>query len=366
LRRRFAPVPWEDWPSPWSDPTLARLREFRRFETRECEFHEYVQWIADQQLAHCNAVARQHGLPVGLYLDLAVGIDPQGADAWSNQAAVLSDFSIGAPPDQFNPAGQDWGLAPLNPHALPDNDFAMVRALLSAAMKHAGAVRLDHVLSLMRLFLIPRGEGPARGTYVRFPFEPLLKIIAQESNHYRCVFIGEDLGTVPGGFREVAARWGIWSYRVMLFERHGAGEFNRPQDYPAEALAAFNTHDLPTFRGWMSGHDLAVKHAIGVDPGESRGERERSRVALRSALAAHAGGYEPDSFPAVAAYLGATPSRLVIVAVEDLLDVADQVNIPATTDQYPNWRRKLPLPLEDWERHPTWRAAALALRASGR
>lgn len=366
LRRRFAPATWREWPAPWSRPDRDALEDFRRSEARECEFHEFVQWVAHEQLAHSKTIARECALPIGLYLDLAVGVDPQGADAWSNQNAILSDFSIGAPPDQFNPGGQDWGLAPFNPQALPDNDFYAIRTLLAATMRPAGAVRLDHVLSLMRLFLIPRGEGASQGTYLRFPFESLLQVIAQESNRYRCVFIGEDLGTVPEGFREIAGRWGIWSYRVMLFERHGAGEFNWSQDYPVEALAAFNTHDLPTFRGWMSGHDLNVKRAIGIDPGESDEERERSRSALRAALSRECSEYTSDDFAAVAAYLGATRSRLVIVAVEDLLDVADQVNIPATVDQHPNWRRKLPLPLEDWERHPTWRKTVHALRAAGR
>src|SRR5882757_3251269 len=147
-------------------------------------------------------------MPIGLYIDLAVGIDPHGADAWSQQDAVLADVSIGAPPDEFNPAGQDWGLAPLHPHTVAANDFAPMRALMAASMRHSGAIRLDHVLGLNRVLMIPRGMNAADGAYVRFPFEPLLRVIAEESNRFRCVVIGEDLGTVPEGFRQTLARWG--------------------------------------------------------------------------------------------------------------------------------------------------------------
>jgi 4-alpha-glucanotransferase len=300
-----------------------------------------------------------------LYLDLAVGVDPDGADAWSNQSAVLSGFSIGAPPDEFNPAGQDWGLAPFNPHALPDSDFAAFRELLGSAMRHAGAVRLDHVLGLMRLFLVPHGASPAAGAYVRYPFEPLLRVIAEESNRHRCIFIGEDLGTVPQGFRETAGAWGLWTYRVMMFERWGDGEFKPPHEYPAEALATFNTHDLPSFSGWISGHDLVIKRSLGLDPGESDENRQRAREALSRALS-HSSDAPANCLSAAIAHLAASPARLVMVAVEDMLDVVEQVNIPGTIDQHPNWRRKLPVDSERWDQGETWKSVVAVLDRAAR
>jgi 4-alpha-glucanotransferase len=229
-------------------------------------------------------------------------------------------------------------------------------------MRHAGAVRLDHVLGLMRLFLIPDGADGEAGAYVRFPFEQLLRVVAEESNKHRCVFIGEDLGTVPDGFRETAARWGIWSYRVMMFERRDDGGFKPPPDYPAEALATFNTHDLPSFKGWLTGHDLATKRGIGLDPGETDEARSQSCGALRQALSTE----KTADFAAVAGFLGATPSRLVMVGIEDLLGVVDQVNVPGTVDQHPNWRQKLPVALDKWRSQPVFRDVAGAFAQAGR
>jgi 4-alpha-glucanotransferase len=302
----------------------------------------------------------------GLYTDLAVGIDPNGADAWSGQDAVLADFSIGAPPDEFNPAGQDWGLAPFNPRRLAAKDFAPMRMLMRASMSHAGAVRMDHVLGLNRMYLIPHGRPAYDGAYVRYPFEALLRVIAEESNRARCIVIGEDLGTVPDGFRDRLSRWGLWTYRVMMFEREHDGRFRAPETYPAEALATFNTHDLSTFRGWLSGADLAIKRSLGIDPGETEEARAHSREALRWILAERAPSYAPDDFAAVAAVLAQTPSRLVTVGLDDILGVVEQINIPGTVDQHPNWRRKLPANVEDFASHEGLKRVAQAFAQNGR
>ena len=366
LREHYAPKPWPEWPEPWRNPDRASLQGFRQAHRDKYEFHEFVQWIADRQLHACKDAARRHGLPIGLYIDLAVGIDPHGADAWSQQGAVLADVSVGAPPDEFNPAGQDWGLAPFNPHALAANDFEPMRQLMRAAMRHAGAIRLDHVLGLKRIFMIPHGCRPADGAYVRFPFEQLLRVVTEESNRYRCIVIGEDLGTVPENFREMLARWGLWTYRVMLFEREHDGRFRHPEAYPAEALASFNTHDLPTFRGWLQAHDLRVKRAIGVDPGETDEARARSQEALRAILSERASEYSVDDIAAVASFLAATPSRLVVISLDDVLGVADQVNVPGTIDQHPNWRRKLPVAVEEVETLDDLRRVARVFAQAGR
>jgi 4-alpha-glucanotransferase len=197
---------------------------------------------------------------------------------------------------------------------------------------------------------------------VRYPFEQLLRVIAEESHKHRCIFIGEDLGTVPEGFRETAAHWGLWNYRVMMFERRHGGAFKSPDEYPAEALATFGTHDLATFAGWMAGDDLRAKRAIGL-ASESDDDRARERDALRAGLAAYG---QDGGIAAVARFLAQTPSRLVAVSVDDLLGVADQVNIPGTVEQHPNWRRKLPVPLEEWGSQPSFAEVADAFRQAGR
>src|SRR5262249_29906924 len=339
LRARFAGQPWPKWPEPWRHPEMADLRQLHAAERAGCEFHEFLQWIADRQLAACQEIAQRCGMPVGLYVDVAVGMHPHGADAWSRQTSVLADVSIGAPPDEFNPAGQDWGLAPFNPAALAASDFAALRELVRSAMRHAGAIRLDHVLGLKRVFMIPRGSGAVDGAYVRFPLEPSLQAIAEESLGGKCIVIGGDLGRVPEGFRNTLARWGLWRYLVMLFEREHDGRFRPPEWYPADALATFNTHDLPSLRGWLEAYDLRTKRGIGLDPGESDDARAWAQQHLRLALAertgdhlsrlvpaqagiqsdASSGAADVNEIVAVAAYLAQTPSRLVAIALDDIL-----------------------------------------------
>ena len=366
LREKFAGKPWRDWPSPWDCPDVAALEKFRTDNRDACEFHEYMQWNADRQLGECKEAARKAGMAIGLYIDLAVGIHPDGADAWSNQHSVLSGVSVGAPPDELNISGQDWGLAPFNPASLPDNDFSALRQLLRAIMCHAGAIRIDHVLGLNRTYMIPRGMGAQDGTYVKFPFEALLRVIAEESNKARCTVIGEDLGTVPGGFRETLARYGVWGYRVMLFERDQTGSFKAPETYPSDALAAFNTHDLPTLRGWLTGHDLRVKRGLGLDPGETDVQRREALDKLRWFIGERAGEYRDDELAAVVKLLGDTPSKLVVVSIEDILDIADQPNIPGTVDQHPNWRQRLPVSVEDLSGNAALRKAGTIFRKAGR
>ena len=366
LRKRYAPKPWPLWPQPWRRPDSNSLHAFRKERLADCEFQEFMQWVADRQLRDCQENARRRGMPIGLYIDLAVGIDPHGVDAWSQQDAVLADISVGAPPDEFNPAGQDWGLAPVNPNTVARNDFAPMRKLMRAAMRHAGAIRLDHVLGLKRIFMIPRGMSADRGAYVRYPFEQLLNVVAEESQRARCAVIGEDLGTVPEGFRDTVSRFGLWSYRVMLFERDHQGRFKPPETYPVDALATFNTHDLSTFRGWLNGHDMRVKRSIGLDPGETNESRDWAQRNLREALQEHAPITNPNNFAAVAAFLAATPSRLACVALDDILNVEDQINIPGTVEQHPNWRRKLPVVLEELDGNDELRRVAEAFAQSGR
>ena len=361
LRRRFK-MAWWEWPEEWRRPSAAALDKLRGEAEEEIGFHEFLQWNADRQLRACRELADRRRLPVGLYIDLAVGVDAGGADAWMEQDAMLIGLSVGAPPDALQPAGQNWGLTTYNPHGLITRQFELLREMLRDVMRYAGAIRLDHVLGLQRLYVIPHGAPAGEGAYLRFPFHAMLATIAEESRRFRCIVIGEDLGTVPEGFRDTLAAWGIWSYLVVLFEREWDGSFRQPSRYPMNALATFNTHDLPTYRGWISGHDLRVKRGIGLDPGESDEERERSRAAWRAAV-------DPgsdDAFEHAAEFLAATPTRLVSLALEDILGVEDQINIPGTVTEHPNWRRRLPVAIENLRDDQRLRRAAEACARAGR
>jgi 4-alpha-glucanotransferase len=363
LRSRF-PAPWWEWPSEWQRPHEETLRMLRRTDEESIAFHEYVQWIADQQLSRCRDQAAKRGMPIGLYLDLAVGVRPDGFDAWNEQDTLTRTVEIGAPPDILNTGGQKWGLAGVNPIALERRAFEPFRDVLRASMRYAGAIRLDHVLGLQRLYLVPAGMKADKGVYVRLPFHALLAVIAQESVENRCIVIGEDLGTVPENFRETLADWGIWSYQVMLFERAWDGSFHPPENYRENALVTFATHDIATFAGWAQGHDLAVKRKLAIDPGETEEERLAAQSCLRNALATR--GMQTLDFSSVVNYLAATPSRLLVVSMEDALGMVEQVNLPGTVDEHPNWRRRLPLSLEDLKQESGLAAVAEVLRAAGR
>src|SRR5262249_43018409 len=223
--RRHLGKPWWEWPVELRRPDETALHHAFATDAEELDYHAFVQWIADQQLSACRTKAQDAGLPIGLYLDVAVGVRADGFDAWSNQDFILPSLEIGAPPDQLNTEGQRWGLAGINPLSLGESDCAPFREVLRASMQYAGAIRIDHILGLKRFYLIPPGVRADQGAYVRFPFEALLAAAAEESNAYRCIVIGEDLGTVPPGFQDTLARFGIWSFQVMLFQRAADGGF---------------------------------------------------------------------------------------------------------------------------------------------
>ena len=344
LRHKFN-KPWWEWPEQWRQPDEAKCAALRKgADKAEIEFVEFVQWIADRQLQACQDLANKLGMKVGLYLDVAVGVQSDGFDAWNEQVAISRHLSVGAPPDALNTAGQNWGLAGFNAAGLEIKSFEPYREMLRASMRHAGAIRLDHVLGLQRLYLVPHGFAANSGVYVQMPFEPLLAATAQESMAHRCVVIGEDLGTVPVGFREQMADWGIWSYQVMMFERDDRGAFRDIDHYAANALVTFNTHDLSTYAGWRSFADLALKRSLGIDPGESDDARWHALTMLSDVLHHHA--IDHHDLYAVGSFLARTKSRLLTISLEDLLGVIDQPNIPGTVNEHPNWRQRLPLALD--------------------
>jgi 4-alpha-glucanotransferase len=345
LRHKFK-APWWEWPVEWQHPDDTQCAKLRAGpDAAEIEFVEFVQWAADQQLQSCRDLATSLGMKVGLYLDVAVGVQSDGFDAWNEQVAISRHLAVGAPPDPLNTAGQNWGLAGFNAAGLEAQSFEPFRDMLAAAMRHAGAIRLDHVLGLKRLYLVPHGFAARNGVYVQMPFEALLAVTAQQSVVHRCVVIGEDLGTVPEGFREQMADWGIWSYLVMMFERDDRGMFRGIDHYAANALVTFNTHDLSTYAGWRSFGDLALKRSLGIDPGESDDDRWHALTMLSNVLRHH--GIDNHDLYAMVKFLSRTGSRLLAISLEDLLGVVDQPNVPGTVDEHPNWRQRLPINVDE-------------------
>ena len=345
LRHKFN-KPWWEWPEQWRKPDDNKLGKLRAgTDATEIEFVEFVQWTADRQLQSCRDLAARRGMKVGLYLDVAVGVQADGFDAWNEQVAISRHLAVGAPPDSLNTSGQNWGLAGFNAAGLEIKSFEPYRDMLRASMRYAGAIRLDHVLGLKRLYLVPHGFAADNGVYVQMPFEALLAATALESVAHRCVVIGEDLGTVPEGFREQIADWGIWSYQVMMFERDDQGKFRGIDHYSPNALVTFNTHDLSTYAGWRSFSDLALKRSLGIDPGESDDARWQALAMLTEVLRHH--GIDRHDLNAVVGFLARTKSRLLAISLEDLLGVIDQPNIPGTVNEHPNWRQRLPLAIDE-------------------
>jgi 4-alpha-glucanotransferase len=349
LRKQFGPLPWWQWPEEWRRPDDAQIQAFHNGPLRtEVEYVEFLQWCAAAQLKSCADLAAERGMAIGLYLDVAVGVQAGGFDAWNEQAAISRGLSVGAPPDMLNTAGQDWGLAGFNASGLETSGFAPFREMLRASMRFAGAIRLDHVLGLNRLYLIPSDSSPRDGVYVEMPLQALLGVVAQESVSQACITIGEDLGTVPEGFRDILARWGVWSYKVMMFERGHDGAFLGSSGYAASALVTFNTHDLASFAGWKSHHDLGVKRDVGINPGET--DEERAQVLRSFEWKLGEEHVAPRNFLGAVEFLARSPSRILAIAIDDLLGLKDQPNIPGTVDEHPNWRRRLPVELNDLTR----------------
>lgn len=351
---------WRSWPEAWRDIHGPDIRHLARSSTDEIAFHMWLQHLCQTQLQALRDQCRDLGMAIGLYLDFAVGEAADGSGSWGNPI-VLPDVRIGAPPDYFNEQGQDWGLAPLSPVVMAATRAAPFHSLIHDATRQAGALRIDHAMGLWQLFLMPEGATPAQGTYARYPLADMLTALAEASRENGTTIIGEDLGNVPSGFREVMEACRILSYRIFFFERDRHG-FIPPCDYPLEALACLSTHDLPTFRGWWRGDDVALRRHFGfiseAAAQDQRVSRDTERADLLADLVAAgllpadtAEAIGPDDAPAalttaVHRHLARAPSRMFAVRLEDLAAELHPVNVPATVDDYPNWRRKLDLPLD--------------------
>jgi 4-alpha-glucanotransferase len=348
---------WRGWPAPYRDPCSEAVDRFAAEHAQEVAFHAFLQWLAARQLDAAQAAARSAGMAVGLIADLAVGNHPGGSRAWSGTAALLPGVSIGAPPDLLNTVGQDWGLTTFAPGPLAAAGFGPFIEDLRAAMAHAGGIRLDHVMGLQRIWCIPAGARPHEGAYLRFPVADMLRIVAAESVRAQAIVIGEDLGTVPERYGETLAAHGLYGIRVLFFEREGAG-FAPPNRYASHATATSTTHDLATVAGWWEGADIPLRGKLGLlMPGESEQQAEEARTherqALWHALVEHGGAQgeaparaEHQLGTAVARFLGATPSPLVLLPLEDATMTPEQPNLPGTVAEHPNWCRRLPRPAE--------------------
>ncbi|MBV7486130.1 4-alpha-glucanotransferase [Bordetella sp. BOR01] len=372
---------WRQWPDALRDPGSPRTRGFGAAHEREVGFHIFAQWLARTSLAQAQSQARHAGMRLGLIADLAVGTDPRGSHAWSRQADVLADLSIGAPPDIFNSAGQQWGLAAFSPQALRDSGYAAFIEMLRAVLADTGGLRVDHVLGLARLWVVPPGASPAEGAYLHYPLDDLLRLIALEAWRHRALIVGENLGTVPAGFNERLSRSGILGTSVLWFQTatpRGAdpqtpASFLPAQAWPADAIAMPDTHDLPTLRGWWEGRDLhwreRLRPAAAGQPASARRSRQAERTILWASL--HAAGLAgagppPDDAP-IAAMLGfvaATPAPLMLAPLEDLAAMADQPNLPGTVGEHPNWRQRLPHGTNALLQDPTLRACIEAIKAA--
>jgi 4-alpha-glucanotransferase len=379
---------WHSWPVAMRDPRSATVAEFAREHASRVVFFEFLQWVADRQLGQAAASGRRVGLGIGLYRDLAIGASPHGAEAWADSEVIVGGASIGAPPDPLSRSGQNWGLAPLNPLVLRRRGFAPLIAALRANMRHAGILRIDHVMGLRRQYWIPSGNDAMSGAYVEYPFEEVLRLLALESRRQGCAVVGEDLGTVPSGFREAMHAASVLSYRVLYFERRDDGGFTPPGEYPALAAASAATHDLATVKGFWLGRDIEWRRRLRAYPEEQASiaegtERARDRLLLLEALAregllarerfgaylADDGGprYDRALGEAILVYLARSRARLMLVQIEDVAGECEQANLPGTTDTHPNWRRRLHTRLDELLASPeTARIAALLAEARRR
>lgn len=344
---------WRHWPAEWRTPQSPALAKFAEEHLEEIGFYAFAQWLIARCLERAQQAARGSGMGVGLIADLAVGADGGGSQAWSRQDELLADLTVGAPPDILNRAGQGWGISAFSPEGLKRHGFRAFIEMLRANFAHAGGLRIDHVMGLQRLWVIPMDASPKEGAYLYYPVDDMLRLLALESHRHQAIVLGEDLGTVPDGLREKLIGRAILGMRVLLFEQGHDGQFKPILDWPDNALATTSTHDLPTLNGWWHSRDIDWNIQLGLIDAPTVEQwsehRLRERQALRQALS-----QDPQNFvdeirnetdhmiDASVRYLGHTRAPLVLLPLEDALGIEEQANLPGTTDTHPNWRRRLP------------------------
>ena len=372
---------WPDWPLSFQDPDSEAVHKFKLSHAIRIEYFCFLQWLAHQQLSTVSQQTIDQNMAIGLYLDLAVGCDGSGFDVWSDKEVYVAGASIGAPPDGMNPLGQNWGLTPINPVALQQQGYQPLVKALRSSMQYAGALRIDHILGLMRQYWVAPGMEADEGVYISFPWDDILRIIALESRRNNCVVIGEDLGNVPEGFSETIQNAGLLSFKVLFFERWESGLFKRPDNFPAQSVVTVATHDTSTLSGWWQGRDLEWRQQLNLYPSEEAGHTDRNgRDSERKNLIAALNDLQvinldkaPELEPAqmntelsiaVQKYLAASPSHIQLIPLEDAMECLEQVNIPGTIDQHPNWLQKLPVSVEHFDQTESIEEIVLAMNVA--
>lgn len=378
---------WPDWPASYQDPDSDAVAEFARTHLRQIEFYQFVQWLLDEQLASVQKEARAKGM-IGLYHDLALATDRCGADLWAYRPLYVAGCRVGSPPDGFSPEGQDWAFPPPNARNLREEGYQFFIDSIRANSRHGGALRMDHVMRLFRLYWIADGMPAKQGAYVQDFAEDLLHILALESHRGQFFLVGEDLGTVADEVRLSLERHRILGCKVLFFEKHRDGRFRRPEEYAHYSLVSSTTHDLPTLAGFWTNRDIEARHGSGMLPSiESYHQQIRERAIDKQALlnVLHDAGLLPGWFPrsaadipeltgelhnAIIGFLVRTSSIVMVLNQEDLTKETEQQNLPGSTHEYPNWRRKMRYTVDQLRHDPAARDFALMFRnwldASGR
>ncbi len=344
-------VPWQDWPAELHRPGAPGVRAFASSEAgaRRIRLHTWMQWLLDRQLGAVRST--------GIIADLAIGVDAGGADSWMWQDTFAEGMRVGAPPDEFNTLGQDWGLPPWDPWRLRADAYEPFVQTVRAGLRHAEGLRFDHVMGLFRLFWIPTGASAGEGTFVRYPYWDLLNILALEAERAGAYVVGEDLGTVEDHVRRELRERRVLSYKLLWFEDA------KPQDWDGQALGAVTTHDLPTVTGVWSGADLDAQRDLGLEPNEAGSKAMRDR--LEDWTGADAAAPAAEVTAAAYALLGEAPCAVLTVSLDDLAGVEERPNMPGTVDEWPNWRIGLPVPIEELMAAPLPAAVVARLRAAG-
>ncbi|KAA9162010.1 4-alpha-glucanotransferase [Amycolatopsis acidicola] len=343
---------WREWPSALRDPHSPEVKQARKELADRIAFHAWLQELCREQLDHARREAREAGMSVGIVHDLPVGVHPGGADTWALGDAFAARVTVGAPPDAFSQQGQDWNLPPWRPDKLAELGYAPFRDVLRGVLRFADGVRVDHVAGLWRLWWIPPGEPPSRGTYVHYDAEAMMGILALEAHRAGAIVVGEDLGTVEEEVTETLHERGVLSSAVLWFQRDydsPGHPFVPPRDWDTEAMASITTHDLPTVTGWLTEEHVRIREELGLltEPGREYEAAREERAALIDFLAEQ-GIPGEDPVAALHALLASASSRLLLTAPADVTGQRRQPNLPGTVEQYPNWRIPLPVTVDEF------------------
>ncbi|MCW8995688.1 MAG: 4-alpha-glucanotransferase [Psychromonas sp.] len=349
---------WNVWPEEFQAFQNEAVQLWIKNNQQEVLFWCYTQWVAELQLEEADQLAKSLGMTLGIYRDLAVGVAINSSDIWANRSLYCEHISIGAPPDILGPQGQSWGLPPISPEQLQKTAYQPAIELLRSNMRNCGALRIDHVLGLLRLWWVPENETAAKGAYVYYQVKDLLNLLALESVRNKCLVIGEDLGTIPDGMDILLKEAGVYSYKVFFFEQAADGGYIAPEHYAEQAMATLSTHDMPTIKGFWDCNDLYLGRELGLykDPQAFEGLLSSRAFCKQKILdSLHGSGCLPDDFPRDAAqtemnqtlnfalqkHLAKASSSLLSLQLEDFLEMDQPVNVPGTSDEYRNWQRKL-------------------------